>query len=735
MHSRAHLSETLPRPARLHPNTLLEQPVSDIFGKHVFGLSSMKEYLTDRAYKAVLDAVKFNKNVSFDLAENVAKGMKKWAMDNGATHYTHWFQPLTGLSAEKHDAFYKPSFNLEVEGIESLSGRQLIQQEPDASSFPSGGLRSTDEARGYTVWDPSSFAFIHTITTGKVLCIPAVFVSYTGESLDYKAPLLRSIGALNTAASKTLEYLGEPGRSVAPTLGWEQEYFVIPQNLVRKRPDLLLAGRALFGRMSAKGQEKNEFYFGSIPETVQQFMNDFEKRALEMGIPLISRHNEVAPSQYECAPQFEEVNTAVDHNVLLMNIMRDTARQHELEVLFHEKPFRGINGSGKHCNWSLATARDGENLLDPGDEPHKNLKFLTFFVNVIAAVHKHARLLRGGIASSGNDHRLGSHEAPPAIISVFTGEQLEVVLNHFEEHGLGGTPPAHTLREEKDIPRIPTFLLDNTDRNRTSPFPFTGNKFEFRAVGASHNPSFIMTVLQTCVAEQLAYFNAEVEKLLSNKKVKVTQQEAVVRVLQQVLKDTKPVIFNGDGYAPEWEKEAAERGLPNILGTPKAAAELLAKEAKEMFIRHNIFTPEEVEARVTIILENYCADIACEAKLMEELAHSHILPAATNHQLKLVELYEGLEEMGLEKAVKRVKKQAEAIADLMETVHDQLEKLQKATRKIEKANELLQQAELYYETVVPVMHDLRAAADELELLVDDELWRLPKYRELLLVRG
>ncbi|MDX2062483.1 MAG: glutamine synthetase III [Bacteroidia bacterium] len=715
------------------PNgTLRENPVSDIFGTRVFGLAAMKEYLTDRAYKAVVEAIRFSQNISFEVSENVAKGMKKWAMDNGATHFTHWFQPLTGLSAEKHDAFYKPSFNLELQGIESLSGQQLIQQEPDASSFPSGGLRSTDEARGYTVWDPSSFAFIQEITTGRVLCIPSVFISYTGESLDYKAPLLKSIGAINQAVGKTLELLGDPGRSVVPTLGWEQEYFVIDQSLARKRPDILLSGRALFGRMSAKGQEKNEFYFGSIPERVQQFMNDFEKRSLEMGIPLSSRHNEVAPHQYECAPMFEEVNSAIDHNVLLMNVMRDTARQHGLEVLFHEKPFRGVNGSGKHSNWSLATARDGENLLDPGKEPHKNLRFLTVFINVICAVNKHAHLLRAGIASSGNDHRLGQHEAPPAIISVFTGQQLGKVLDHFKTKGLKGTPDLPTPELEKDIPRIPTFLLDNTDRNRTSPFPFTGNKFEFRAVGASHNPSFVLTVLQTCVAEQFTQFNAKVEALIEKK---TKPEEAVVKVLQEELKANERIIFNGDGYSHEWEEEAARRGLPNIKGTPNAAEQLLDPAAIEMFVRHKIFTPDEVKARVTIILENYIADMACENKLVEELAYSHILPAATDHQLKLVELYEGYAEMGLDKPAKRVKEEAERVAKLAERIYSQLEKLAKVREKADKLTEVADIARVYYDQSLPTTLEIREAADELELVVDDQLWRLPKYRELLLVRS
>src|SRR5882757_1390884 len=600
------------------PDTKLpgSHKITAIFGENVFTLKTAREFLSDEAYKSLNASIKGGKKIDRAMANQIAAGMRQWSEAKGVTHFTHWFQPLTGTTAEKHDSF----FTLKSDGtaIEEFDGAALIQQEPDASSFPSGGLRATFEARGYTAWDPSSPAFVMEIGAGKTLCIPTIFVSYTGESLDYKAPLLKALAALDKAAVDVCHYFDKNVTKVTATLGWEQEYFVIDEALVNSRPDLVMTGRTVFGHAPAKGQQLEDHYFGSIPERVYSFMRDYEQEAYKLGIPLRTRHNEVAPAQYECAPIFEEVSVAVDHNILLMDVMDRVARRHRLRVLLHEKPFASINGSGKHNNWSMATDT-GVNLLAPGKTPKTNLMFLTFFVNTIKAVHDYADILRASIAGAGNDFRLGANEAPPAIISVFIGEYLSKVLADVKERVGDKFDEQDEAILKLDLHRsIPELLLDNTDRNRTSPFAFTGNKFEFRAVGSSAN----------CA-------NAII---------------AVMHVLREYVVNSEKVLFEGDGYSDEWHHEAERRGLPNVRTTPLALDAMVTEKAKHLYESNGVYSHVELEARHEIELEKYIKRVQIEARIMGELATSHILPAAIKYQNTLIENIKGLKELGLKES-------------------------------------------------------------------------------------
>src|SRR5215204_6295280 len=616
--------------------------ITAIFAENVFTHQIARQFLSDEAFKSLMGSVKSGQKIDRSMAAQIANGIRAWAESKSVTHFTHWFQPLTGTTAEKHDSF----FTLKSDGtpIEQFEGDALIQQEPDASSFPSGGLRATFEARGYTAWDPSSPAFIMDIGYGKTLCIPTIFVSYTGESLDYKAPLLKALEALNHAAVDVCNYFDKNVTRVTATLGWEQEYFVIDEAIFNARPDLVMSGRTVFGHAPAKGQQLEDHYFGSIPERIYAFMRDYEQESYKLGIPLRTRHNEVAPAQYECAPIFEEVSVACDHNSLLMDVMDRVARRHKLRVLLHEKPFAGINGSGKHNNWSMATDT-GINLLAPGKTPKTNLMFLTFFVNTIKAVHDYADVLRASIASAPNDHRLGANEAPPAIISVFIGEYLTKVLNEFKERVTAKMDETDESMLKIDIHKsIPELLLDNTDRNRTSPFAFTGNKFEFRAVGSSANCANAMTVLNTIMAETLKNFKKEVDGLIEKGEKK---EIAILHVIKEYIVGSEKILFEGNGYSEEWEKEAERRGLPNVKTTPFALDAMVTEKAKRLFETNNVYNHLELEARHEIELEKYIKKVQIESRLMAELATTYILPAAINYQNKLINNVRGLKELGL----------------------------------------------------------------------------------------
>ncbi len=610
--------------------------ISDFFSENVFDKKKMKEYLSKEAYESINNSITLGVPIDREIAEQVASAMKAWAITKSVTHYTHWFQPLTGSTAEKHDSFFEPGSD--GSGIEKFSGEALAQQEPDASSFPNGGIRSTFEARGYTAWDPSSPAFI----MGGTLCIPTVFISYTGEALDYKAPLLKALSALDKAAVGVAQYFDKAIEKVNASLGIEQEYFLIDLALYNARPDLYQTGRSLFGHMSAKNQQLEDHYFGSIPERVQAFMQDFEIEALKLGIPLKTRHNEVAPSQFECAPIYEEINLAIDHNQLLMDLMDKVAKRHNFKVLLHEKPFAGINGSGKHNNWSLIT-NTGKNLLSPGKTPKNNLMFLTFFVNAIRAVFEHADLLRASITSVSNDHRLGANEAPPAIISIFLGSQLSNVLDEIETSRVTSKMKQET-QLWTNIPKIPQILLDNTDRNRTSPFAFTGNKFELRAVGSSANSANPMTILNLIVAEQLTKFKTEVDKLIKKGEKK---DVALMTVIKRYIKESKNIRFEGNGYSDEWAKEAAARGLSNIKTTPKALDVLLAEKTEELFEKTGVYSKRESHARHEILLENYYKKLQIEARVIGDLITNVIIPSAINYQTQLINNVRGLKEIGL----------------------------------------------------------------------------------------
>ncbi len=704
--------------------------ITAIFGENVFSLKTAREYLSDEAYKSLVSSMKSGHRVDRTMASQIAAGIRKWAESKGVTHFTHWFQPLTGTSAEKHDSF----FTLKSDGtpLEQFEADALVQQEPDASSFPSGGLRATFEARGYTAWDPNSPAFVMEIGNGKTLCIPTIFVSYTGEALDYKAPLLKSIEALNKAAVEVCNYFDRNVTQVYATLGWEQEYFVIDEGLANARPDIVMTGRTVFGHAPAKGQQLEDHYFGSIPERVYAYMRDFENESYKLGIPLRTRHNEVAPAQFECAPIFEELNLAVDHNTLLMDVMNRVAKRHKLKVLLHEKPFAGINGSGKHNNWSMAT-NTGVNLLAPGKTPKTNLMFLAFFVNTIKAVHDHSDLMRSAIASAGNDHRLGANEAPPAIISAYIGQYLNNVLNEVESRVGDKFDEQDEVMLKLDIHKsIPELLLDNTDRNRTSPFAFTGNKFEFRAVGSEANCANGMTVLNTIMSETLTKFKKEVDALIEKGDKK---EVAIMHVIKEYITAAKKVIFEGDGYSEEWQQEAAKRGLPNVKTTPLALDAMVTNKAKKLFESFKIYTHAELEARHEIELEKYIKRVQIEGRVIGDLAGNHILPAAIRYQNELITNIRGLKDLGIEgssyTAQMNVLKEISEHINKVQTLVEEMTEARKEANAIAHSRE---KAIAYCEKVKPYFDSIRYSVDKLELLVDDSLWELPKYRELLFLR-
>ena len=721
------LKEVLHRESQPMPE--LKRRVSEFFGENTFHLDKMRECLTDSAYKIVKSAIQFGTPVDRSVADQIATAMKDWAITKGATHYTHWFQPLTGATAEKHDSFFKPIGS--GKAIERFEGDMLVQQEPDASSFPNGGIRNTFEARGYTAWDPSSPAFV----IGKTLCIPTVFIAYTGEALDYKMPLLKALHAVENAAKDVCEYFDKDVTSVKATLGWEQEYFLVDSALYEARPDLKLTGRSLFGHEPAKGQQLEDHYFGSIPDRVTEFMREFEYESHLLGIPVTTRHNEVAPNQFECAPMFEEVNIANDHNLLLMDLMDKIAKKHNFRVLLHEKPFAGVNGSGKHNNWSMGT-NTGVNLLQPGKNPKSNLQFLTFFVNTIKAIHDNADILRASIATASNDHRLGANEAPPAIISVFIGTQLSKMLDDLEESVSAGkmTPEAKT-ELKLNIGKIPQLLLDNTDRNRTSPFAFTGNKFEFRAVGSSANCAHAMTVLNTIVANQLIEFKKTIDKEIEKGEKK---DEAILKELQKLIKASKKIRFEGNGYGDEWVKEAEKRGLSNVKDTPRALDVWSRKETKNLFTKLGILSEIELEARHDIELESYMLKIQIEARVMGDLAKNHIMPAALEYQNILIKNVQGIiailgEEEGRQAArtqinfIKSISKHVNAMNDKVNLMIDE----RKKANVIKDARE---RAIAYCDNVRSYFDEIRYHADKLEIMVEDDLWPMPKMRELLFTR-
>ena len=703
---------------------------STIFGSNVFNDKAMKQFLTSDAHKAVKDAVQFGTKIDRKLADYIAMGMKEWALSKGVTHYTHWFQPLTGTTAEKHDAFFETSYD-GSDPVEKFGGAQLVQQEPDASSFPNGGIRNTFEARGYTAWDPTSPAFIY----GTTLCIPTVFISYTGEALDNKIPLLRALSAMDEAATDVCKYFDKNVKKVTATLGWEQEYFLIDKSLVNSRPDLMMTGRTLIGHTSAKGQQLDDHYFGSIPTRALTFMRDLEQECMLLGIPVKTRHNEVAPNQFELAPIFEETNLAVDHNCLLMDVMNKVSERHDLKVLLHEKPFKGVNGSGKHNNWSLATDT-GVNLLSPSKTPMSNLQFLTFFINTIKAVNDYEALLRGSIATASNDHRLGANEAPPAIISVFIGEQLTKVLAELEGVTTGKlSPEEKTELKLNVVGKIPDVLLDNTDRNRTSPFAFTGNKFEFRAVGSSANCSNAMTTLNTIVAKQLKDFKVEVDKLIDSKGMK--KDDAIFNVLREYIKVSKNILFEGDGYSEAWEKEAAKRGLSNFKTTPEALKARASKQALDLFSEMKIMNHVEVEARYEIELEEYTKKIQIEGRVLGDISLNHVIPTAIRYQNTLIENVKGLKEIFGAEFEKIAKEQIRLIKEIsvhIEGINSKVEEMTNARKKANALTGAQEMAETYCNKVKPYFEIIRDHCDKLELLVDDEIWTLTKYRELLFTK-
>ncbi|MCU0423476.1 MAG: glutamine synthetase III [Bacteroidia bacterium] len=703
--------------------------VSDYFNSHVFNDAAMKSFLDKEAYEAVISAIKHGEKIDRKVANQVASGMKNWAMTFGVTHYTHWFQPLTGSTAEKHDAFFEPTED--GRSIEKFSGSALVQQEPDASSFPNGGLRNTFEARGYTAWDPSSPAFIMDGDNGKTLCIPTIFVSYTGEALDYKAPLLKALHAVEKAVVDVCSsYFDKSVTKAFASLGIEQEYFIVDEAFYNARPDLMLTGRTLLGHAPEKGQQLEDHYFGTVPPRVYNFMIDFEVECYKLGIPLKTRHNEVAPGQFECAPNFEEVNLAIDHNQLLMDVMERVAGRHGLKVLLHEKPFAGVNGSGKHNNWSLIT-NTGVNLLAPGKTPHTNLQFLTFFINVIKAVHNHADLLRASIASASNDHRLGANEAPPAIMSVFIGTQLTHVLEELVSNKTKATVKASS-KTSIDIQKIPEILLDNTDRNRTSPFAFTGNKFEFRAVGSSANCANAMIVLNTIMAEQLKLFKSEVESAIKKGKKK---EDAILDILKGYYKASKSILFEGNGYSNEWVVEAKKRGLSNIKTTPEALNAYVAERSKKLFSDAKVFDERELEARYEIMQENYVKKIDIEAKIIAQLATSHVIPAAVDYQTKLANGVAALKQAGVAKASYSAQlEMIQTIAAHINSISSTVTKLLAETDKAHHIEDTHKRAVAFCHKVKPLFDVIRTASDALEFMIEDDLWKLPKYRELLFIK-
>ncbi len=700
----------------------------DVFAANVFSLKVMKNYLSGDVFKRLKACVEQSEPMDRAIAGQVAGAMKAWAIERGATHYTHWFQPLTGLTAEKHDAFFELN---DGEPIEKFAEGELVQQEPDASSFPSGGLRNTFEARGYSAWDPGSPAFIFETRYGKTLCIPSVFVSYTGEALDLKTPLLKSINLLDKAATEVCQLFDKKVSKVIATLGAEQEYFLIDKTYFELRPDLVLTGRTLYGAAPARGQQLDDHYFGSISERVMGFMVELERDAHKLGIPLKTRHNEVAPAQFECAPIFEEMNVAIDHAQVLMDLIDRVARKHHFRALLHEKPYAHINGSGKHNNWSLATDT-GKNLLSPGKEPKENMMFLTFFSTVVKALHEHADLLRASIATAGNDYRLGANEAPPAIISAFIGSQLTEVLNEVAN-------PPRTRNQKQDnpymrlgIPKIPELLRDTTDRNRTSPFAFTGNKFEFRAVGSSANSAAPMTILNLIVANQLIDFKKSVDKKVARGRKK---EAAILDVMKEYITSSEAIRFEGNGYGQEWVEEAAKRGLSNIKQTPDALAAYISEKSEMLFTEHKIFTQAELHARYEIMLESYLKKVSIESRVMEELAMSNIIPSAIRYQKELLEVIEAMADVDMPESVYVTQKELVLeISEHISAVMTGIKEMAKKRAAADAHEHAREQAVAYSTTVQPCFEPIRNHADALELLVADNYWTLPKYREMLFVR-
>ncbi len=705
-----------------------ERP-SEYFGKYVFNKQKMHKYLRADIYDKMIDVMDNGARLDRSIADAVADGMKQWALEMGVTHYTHWFQPLTEGTAEKHDAF------VEHDGkggmIEKFSGKLLVQQEPDASSFPNGGIRNTFEARGYSAWDPTSPVFI----IDDTLCIPTIFIAYTGEALDYKAPLLRALHAVGKAAKDVCQYFYDDVQKVQVNLGWEQEYFLVDEGLYSARPDLMLTGRTLMGHESAKNQQMDDHYFGTIPDRVQAFMKDLEIQALELAIPVKTRHNEVAPNQFELAPIFEECNLAVDHNMLLMSLMKKVARNHGFRVLLHEKPFDGINGSGKHNNWSLS-ADNGVLLHAPGKTPEENLRFVTFIVETLMAVHKHNGLLKASIMSATNAHRLGGNEAPPAIISSFLGTQLTELLDHIEQSDKN---ELFNLKGKQgmeiDIPQIPDLIVDNTDRNRTSPFAFTGNRFEFRAPGSTANCASAMIALNAAMAEALESFKERVDALIAKGESKVS---AILDVLREDIKTCKPIRFDGNGYSEEWVKEAARRGLDVEKSCPVIFEHYLDESSVKMFESTKVMNRKELEARNEVKWEMYVKTVQIEARVLGDLAMNHIIPVATHYQSQLIKNVQGMKDVfSTEKAERlsiRNMKLIEEIAERTEKIEQFVEELTEARKVANRIENIHERAIVYHDTVEPHMDAIRYEADKLELIVEDGLWTLPKYRELLFIR-
>lgn len=704
--------------------------LSDYYAVNVFTKEKMRDYLSRDVYKAFVAAVEKGGLFDRNVADQIATGMRKWASERGATHYTHWFQPLTDGTAEKHDGFVDFDDNGDI--IEHFSGKLLVQQEPDASSFPNGGLRNTFEARGYTAWDLSSPAFV----VGSTLCIPTIFISYTGEALDYKTPLLKAIYALDKAAVGVCQFFDKNITKVQTNLGWEQEYFLVDSALYSARPDLCMTGRTLMGHASAKDQQLDDHYFGSIPERVTSFMRELEVEAHKLGIPLKTRHNEVAPNQFEFAPIFEEANLANDHNQLMMDLMKRIARKHSFQVLLHEKPFASVNGSGKHNNWSMTTDT-GVNLLSPAKNPKGNMLFLTFLVNVMMAVYKHQDLLRASIMSASNTYRLGANEAPPAILSVFLGKNLSMMLDNIANQvGDNKMTPEEKTALKLGIARIPDIMLDNTDRNRTSPFAFTGNRFEFRAVGSSANCAASIIALNAAVAHQLNQFRAEVDKLIAEG---TGRDEAIFQVLKRLIIESKPVRFDGDGYSEEWRQEAARRGLTNITSAPEAISKYLAPSSVEVFLKENIFNETEIHGRVEVEYEKFSKKVQIESRTLGDIAINHIVPTAVSYQNRLIENLCGLKQLF---AADEFEVLAEDRKDLIREISTHVTAIKKLVKQMtddrHKANHESENEEakaIAYDKIVrPVMEEIRSHIDELELVIDDDIWPLPKYRELLFAR-
>ncbi|NNK88204.1 MAG: glutamine synthetase type III [Flavobacteriaceae bacterium] len=702
---------------------------SERFGIHVFNMQRMRENLTREAFTSVKAAVDKGSKIDRGIADQIAAAMKDWAISKGATHYTHWFQPLTGATAEKHDAFLE--LTNDGQALEKFGGDQLVQQEPDASSFPSGGIRNTFEARGYTAWDPSSPAFIY----GSTLCIPTVFVAYTGEALDYKTPLLRALHAVDEAAVAVARYFDKNVKKVNASLGWEQEFFLIDSSLAASRPDIVLTGRTLLGHSPAKGQQLDDHYFGSIPRRALAFMRDLENECMLLGIPIKTRHNEVAPNQFEVAPIYSEANLAVDHNSLIMDVMDKVGQRHNFKVLLHEKPFEGVNGSGKHNNWSLSTDT-GVNLLSPGKTPMSNLQFLTFFVNTIKAVYDYEELLRASIASASNDHRLGANEAPPAIISVFIGEQLSKVLKELETVTKGKlSPQEKTELKLNVVGKIPEILLDNTDRNRTSPFAFTGNKFEFRAVGSSANCANPMTVLNSIVAKQLKLFKLEVDKLIETKDMK--KDDAIFNVIRELIKQSKNILFEGNGYSEEWKQEAKKRKLSNNQTSPEALKAKVSKKTIELFEELGVMNPVEIHARYEIEVEEYTLRLQIESRVLGDIARNHVIPTAIRYQNVLIENVRGLKEIFGKDFELHAKEQIELVQEIskhVSSINSMITDMINARKKANALTQIQDKAMSYCHEVKPFFNNIRYHCDKLELLIDDEIWPLTKYRELLFTR-